>query len=159
MGSWLGIRRSRRNLYNILSRGILKKKKKASKKKIMLYSHPQSPLPSQQGICGVVFSLKFLLLRTGQNDLQKWNWVWCLPLGSRMTECVSLSVVSDSATPWTVAHQAPVSMWILQARMLEWVAIPFSRGSSWPRDQTGFLALAGRFFTSWATREALWEAP
>ena len=38
------------------------------------------------------------------------------------------------ATPWTVVCQAPRSMGILQARILEWVAIPFSRGSSQPRD-------------------------
>ena len=43
---------------------------------------------------------------------------------------------------------------ILQARILEWVAIPFSRGSSWPRDQTQVSYIAGRFFTFWATREA-----
>ena len=34
------------------------------------------------------------------------------------------------ATPWTVARQVPLSMRILQARILEWVAMPFSRGSS-----------------------------
>ena len=44
---------------------------------------------------------------------------------------------------------------ILQARMLEWVAIPFSRGSSSSRDQTRVFCIAGRFFTIWATREAL----
>ena len=38
-------------------------------------------------------------------------------------------------------------------RILEWVAIPFSRGSSQPRNQTGVSWIAGRFFTSWATRE------
>ena len=43
---------------------------------------------------------------------------------------------------------------ILQARRLEWVAISFSRGSSWPRDQTQVSCIAGRFFTNWATREA-----
>ena len=43
---------------------------------------------------------------------------------------------------------------ILQARILEWVAFPFSRGSSQPRDQTQVSRTAGRFFTSWATREA-----
>ena len=42
----------------------------------------------------------------------------------------------------------------LQARILEWVAFPFSRGSSQPRDQTQVSHIAGRFFTSWATREA-----
>ena len=39
-----------------------------------------------------------------------------------------LSHVPLFATPWTVARQAPVSMRILQARILEWVAVPFSRG-------------------------------
>ena len=37
---------------------------------------------------------------------------------------------------------------MLQARMLEWVAFPFSRGSSQPRDQTQVSRIAGRFFTS-----------
>ena len=41
---------------------------------------------------------------------------------------------------------------ILQARILEWVAVPFSRGSSWPRDRTGVSCIAGRFFTSWAIK-------
>ena len=40
---------------------------------------------------------------------------------------------------------------ILQARILEWVAFPFSRGSSQPRDQTQASHTAGRFFTSWAS--------
>ena len=43
---------------------------------------------------------------------------------------------------------------ILQARILEWVAFPFSRGSSQPRDQTQVFRIVGGFFTSWATREA-----
>ena len=43
---------------------------------------------------------------------------------------------------------------VLQARILEWVAIPFSRGSSWLRDQTMVSCIVGRFFTIWATREA-----
>ena len=45
------------------------------------------------------------------------------------------------ATLWTIAHQAPLSMGILQASILEWVAISFSRGSSQPRDQTCNLCL------------------
>ena len=40
-------------------------------------------------------------------------------------------------------------------RILEWVAYPFSRGSFWPKNQTGLSCIAGRFFTSWARREAL----
>ena len=42
---------------------------------------------------------------------------------------------------------------ILQARILEWVSISFSRGSSWPRDWTQVSQIAGRFFTIWDTRE------
>ena len=44
---------------------------------------------------------------------------------------------------------------ILQARVLEWVAISFSRGSSRPRDWTWVSWIAGRHFNLWATREAL----
>ena len=43
---------------------------------------------------------------------------------------------------------------ILQARTLEWVAFPFSRGSSRPRNQTRVSCIAGGFFTNWVTREA-----
>ena len=39
-------------------------------------------------------------------------------------------------------------------RILEWVAYPFYSGSSWPRNQTGVSCIAGKFFTSWATRKA-----
>ena len=42
----------------------------------------------------------------------------------------------------------------LEAVILEWVAFPFSRGSSQPRDRTQVSHIAGGFFTSWATREA-----
>ena len=45
-------------------------------------------------------------------------------------------------------------LFILQARMLEWAAVPSSRGFSKPRDWTQISRIAGRFFTSWATMEA-----
>ena len=58
---------------------------------------------------------------------------------------------------------------IFQARILEWVATSFSRGSAQPRDWTWVSCTAGRFFTDWTTREALsselkvhlipWSAP
>ena len=67
----------------------------------------------------------------------------CLPL-----HCVQLFV-----TPWMAAHQASLSMGILQARILEKVAMPSSRGSSWPRNWIGVSCIAGGFFTSRATRE------
>ena len=50
------------------------------------------------------------------------------------------------AIPWTVAHQAPLSMGILQIRILEWVAMPSCRGSSKPRNWTGVSCIASRFF-------------
>ena len=58
------------------------------------------------------------------------------------------------ATPWTAAHQAPLSMEIVQTRILEWVVIPSSRGSSQPRGQTQVSHTAGGFFTVLATRAA-----
>ena len=67
---------------------------------------------------------------------------------------LSYSVMSDSVTPWTVACQAPMSMGILQATILEWVAMPSSRESSQPRDQIQVSHIAGGFFTIWATRAA-----
>ena len=58
-------------------------------------------------------------------------------------------MVSDSLWPGDYTVHG-----ILQARILEWVAFPFSRGSSQPRDRTQVSRITGRFFTSWATREA-----
>ena len=60
------------------------------------------------------------------------------------------SVMSDSLWPHGLY---PVHR-ILQARILDWVAFPFSRGSSQPRDRTQVSHIAGKFFTSWASREA-----
>ena len=57
-------------------------------------------------------------------------------------------------TLWTVACRAPLSMEFSRQKQLEWVAIPFSRVSSQPRDQTQVSHTAGGFFTVWATREA-----
>ena len=72
----------------------------------------------------------------------------------RVSTCMhacSCSVVSDCLRPpWTIAHSV---LGILQARILKWVAIPFSRGSSQPRDWTWVSCIAGRFFKIWATRE------
>ena len=54
----------------------------------------------------------------------------------------------DCSPPGSSVHE------IFQARILEWVTISFSRGSSQPRDRTQVSCTAGRFFTNWATREA-----
>ena len=60
--------------------------------------------------------------------------------------CESLSRVRHFVTPQTETFQASVHG-ILQARILEWVAMPFSRGSSQPKDQTQVSHIAGSFFT------------
>ena len=58
------------------------------------------------------------------------------------------------ATIWTVALQAPLSHGILQARILEWVAVSFSIGSSWPRDRTLISCIGEQILYHWATWEA-----
>ena len=61
-------------------------------------------------------------------------WTLCDPMDCRSLPCSSV-------------HG------IFQARVLEWVAISFSRGSSWPRDRTQVSCIVGRCFTIWATKE------
>ena len=75
---------------------------------------------------------------------------------AQKSESVSHSVVSDSATPGTVCSLPSSSVhWILQARILEWAAIPFSRGSFQLRDWTQVSHIAGGFFIIWVIREEL----
>ena len=62
--------------------------------------------------------------------------------------CLTLCEPMNCSLPGSSVHG------ILQARTLEWIAIPFFRGSSPPRDRTQVSCIAGRFFTVWATREA-----
>ena len=82
--------------------------------------------------------------------------VWCAKL---LQSCLALCNPIDCSPPGSSVRG------ILQARILEWVAILFFRASSWPRDGTRVSCIAGEFFTCWATREAplvslllsLWE--
>ena len=64
--------------------------------------------------------------------------------------CVCCLAVSDS---FVTSLPGPSVHWILQARILEWVANSFSRRSSWLRDRTQVSCIAGTFFTIWATRD------
>ena len=63
--------------------------------------------------------------------------------------CLTLCDPIDCSLPGSSVHG------IFQARTLECVAIPFSKGSSWPKDQTWVSYIADRSFTVWATREAM----
>ena len=75
----------------------------------------------------------------------------CLCLREKEREvaqsCLTLRDAMDCSPPGSSVHG------IFQARVLEWVAISFSRGSSQPSDWTQVSCIAGRFFTNWATRE------
>ena len=71
------------------------------------------------------------------------NYLSCLSRVKVAQSCLTLSDPMDY-----ILHG------ILQARILEWVAFPFSRGSSQPRDWTQVSRIAGKFFICWATREA-----
>ena len=61
--------------------------------------------------------------------------------------CPTLCDPMDNSLPGSFLHG------ISQARIVEWVSIPFSRVSSWPRGQTWVSHIASRFFTVWAIRE------
>ena len=114
-------------------------------------------------------------LRKGQVGPEEWNqstWeslltykiCWNVKMVNPVNQLVSesRSVMSNSVTPLTtcslsvlssVAQHYTVHV-ILQARILAWVAFPFSRGSCQLRDRTQVSLIAGGFFTRWATREA-----
>ena len=84
----------------------------------------------------------------GMNSQEEFFW------GKR--QCVWL-VAQLCPTPCNLMDYSPPGSsvhGILQARILEWVALPSSRGSSQPRDWTQVSCIAGGFFTIWATREA-----
>ena len=74
------------------------------------------------------------------------NWLRLCVLVTQL--CPALYDPMDYSPPGSSVHG------ILQVRILEWAAIPFSRRSSQPRDRTWFSCIAGRFFTNCATREA-----
>ena len=111
----------------------------------------------------------------GKCKLKQWNthlleWPKSKPLGrpktNKYVEKLELFIYCCWDTKWVkvkvkVTQLCPTLCdpmdymvhGILQARILEWVAFPFSRGSSPPRNWTQVFHIAGRFFTSWATRK------
>ena len=98
--------------------------------------------------------LPFLNFYDKHSDFQKqfnmyiYNWITLLYNWNNIQSKQTLWDPMDCSPPDSSVHE------ILWARILEWVAIPFSRGYSWPRDQTQVSCNAGSFFTVWATREA-----
>ena len=79
-------------------------------------------------------------------------WVVFLEAGNKVLvaeSCPTLCNPMDYSPPGSSVHG------ILQTRILEWVAISSSRGSSQPRDRTQVFCITGRFFTIWATKKPL----
>ena len=94
-------------------------------------------------------------------------WYWCraaaaftpaLTFNSKHIEpnavlCLVTQLCPTLSDPMDCSPSFSSLCGILQARILEWVAMPSSRGSSWPRDGTQVSRIAGGFFIVWATRE------
>ena len=74
------------------------------------------------------------------------TWLMCVK---------SLSRVRLFVTPWTVAHQAPLSVGFSRQEYWSGLLFPTPGESSWPRNWTGLSCIAGGFFTNWTVREAL----
>ena len=87
--------------------------------------------------------------RRGQQRMR-----WLDGITNSMDMCV-LSHFSHARLCMTLWLPDPSVHGILQARILEWVVMPYSRAASWPRNQTRVFCIAGGFFTVWTTREAL----
>ena len=88
--------------------------------------------------------------------LALWDRLWSRPFWCQVCVkvlaaqlCLTLCDPTDYSPPGFSVHG------ISQARMLEWVATFFSRGSSWPRDLTWVSSIGGWFFANWTTKEVL----
>ena len=91
-----------------------------------------------------------------RHSTHTWHCLTCYLIQGKVK--VKVSVTQSCPTlcnPMDCSPSGSSVHGILQARILEWLAIPFSRGSFWPKDRTQFSCTAGRFFTVWATRETL----
>ena len=81
------------------------------------------------------------------------NTLYTLPLHS-VCRCAQLLNHARLCDPMDCSPPGSSAHGILQVRILEWVSIPLSRGSSRPRDRSWVSCIASRFFTVWTTREA-----
>ena len=101
----------------------------------------------------------------GSSWPRDWTWVSCISCIGRWIlyhcpawEAPKATLVKVTQLCPTLCHPMDCTVHgILQARILERVAIPFSRGSSQPRDQTQVFCIAGRFFTIWTSSSELSE--
>ena len=106
-----------------------------------IWKQPTCP-STDEGIKKVWYVYTHTHTHTHAHTHTQWNTVLCWVTQSCPTSCNPMDCSPH------------LSMRILQAWRLAWVAMPSSRESSQPRDQTQVSHTAGRFFTSWTTREA-----
>ena len=118
--------------------------------------------------CGRMSSPKWLLPRSlGGYQIHEWIWPRLFQITTSVLELGACELLycalkdqnpcfpqpsgspihRDCGPPGSSIHR------VFQARILEWVATPFSRRSSWPRDWTPVFCIAGRLFTILATRK------
>ena len=87
------------------------------------------------------------------------NFLAVASLSIRISSVLCFVLVTQSCLtlcdPMNYSPPGSSALGIFQERILEWVAMPSSRGSSQPRDRTQVSCIAGRFFIIWAIREAL----
>ena len=131
-----------------------------------LSTSPQEPLSFKTWTIAFTYSYKHLWNEKKCEDRNSnFNSVSHWPRGlssliifckrNVLLHCDIVTVMSDSVIPRTVIRQAPLSVGLLQAGILEWVAISFSRGPSQSRDQT-HISCTGRWILyHWASWEAL----
>ena len=125
----------------------------------------QTPLQSWSGTRWSIYSSWRIIKRPYWPVTKFWQWIWTTLIGKLECHVSMNGVLMQNVLSYggvKVAQLCPTLCdpmdyrvhGILQARILGWLAVSFSRGSSWPRDQTQVSHIAGGFFTHWATREA-----
>ena len=125
----------------------------ASQAAIDIPLHPEprrvAPGPARLAEVGLGFCLPICIGMNGdpQGDISKSSPTRACVLVTRLSP--TLCNPKDCSQPGSSVHG------ILQAGILEWVAIPFLRGSSRPKNQIQVSHIVGSFFTTWATRKAL----
>ena len=131
-------------------------------------------LESEEELKSLLIRVKEVSKRAGlKPNIQKTKIMECSPITSWQTDGKKVETVTDfiflgykitadsdwgheikTLPSWEKSLSGSSIHGIFQARVLEWIAISFSRGSSRPRDQTRVSRIAGRRFTIWVTREA-----
>ena len=101
-------------------------------------------------ICCTVEVLQFLLEHFRSlkiiNDSKEFLFMWVMQAGVHVQSCLTLCDCMVCSPPGSSGH------WMSQARILEWVALSFSRGPTWPGGWTQLSCIVGRFYTIWATQ-------